>query len=325
MRVRSALLDILSDGQFHSGEVLGARLGVTRAAVWKQLRTLSKLGLTIHAVRGRGYQLAYPIDLLESETIYNHLPPYVRDLIPHIDILSQIDSTNSVLKQRAVQGAATGAACLAEQQTAGRGRQGRHWVSPFGCNLYLSLLWRFSNGPTSLAGLSLAMGVALARAIRATVSEQVCLKWPNDLVWKGQKLAGILVEIAGESAGPSYAVIGVGVNVRMPSSISTSIDQPWTDLYRLSRETPSRNALAASVLEHLVSVLRDFEQQGLAAFLDEWRELDSMAGHSVELQTPTGVIAGQAQGIDQDGSLLIQIGNEVHRFASGEVSLRMSP
>lgn len=325
MRVRSALLDILSDGKFHSGEVLGERLGVTRAAVWKQLRTLSKLGLTIHAVRGRGYQLAFPIELLKSETIYNHLPSHARDPLSHIDVLSQVDSTNSILKQRAIQGAASGTACLAEQQTAGRGRQGRHWVSPFGCNLYLSLLWRFSNGPTSLAGLSLAIGVALARAIRATVSQQVSLKWPNDLVWKGQKLAGILVEIAGESAGPSHAVIGVGINVRMPNSLNASIDQPWTDLYRLSRETPSRNALAASVLEHLVTVLREFEQQGLTAFLDEWRELDSMAGRSVQLQTPTGVIAGQAQGIDKDGSLLIQVGNEVRRFASGEVSLRMSP
>lgn len=325
MRVRSALLDILSDGKFHSGEVLGERLGVTRAAVWKQLRTLSKLGLTIHSVRGRGYQLAYPIDLLKSETIYNHLPSHARDLVPQIDVLSQVDSTNSYLKQRAAQGAVSGTACLAEQQTAGRGRQGRHWVSPFGCNLYLSLLWRFNTGPTALAGLSLAMGVALARAIRATVSQPVSLKWPNDLVWKGQKLAGILVEIAGESAGPSYAVIGMGINVRMPTSHGTSIDQPWTDLYRLSRVTPSRNVLAASVLEQLVSVLREFEQQGLTAFLDEWRELDSMAGRAVQLQTPTGVIAGQAQGIDKDGSLLIQIGNEVRRFASGEVSLRMSP
>lgn len=325
MKARFALLEALSDGKFHSGEALGAGLGVTRAAVWKQLRTLTGLGLTIHAVRGRGYQLAHPIDLLACEIINSHLSDRVRDLIPHIDILSEVDSTNTYLKRAAVGGAPTGTACLAELQSAGRGRQGRSWVSPFGCNLYLSLLWRFGSGPTALAGLSLAVGVALARAIRTFVPRDVGLKWPNDLLWQGQKLAGILVEIAGESAGPSYAIIGVGINVRMPKLASDSIGQPWTDLYRITTKTPSRNVLAAAVLEQLAIALCEFEQQGLSVFLDDWRKLDSMAGRSVQLHMHDAVIAGQAKGIDDSGALIIQVGNELRRFASGEVSLRMAP
>lgn len=324
MKARFALLEALSDGKFHSGQALGESLGVTRAAVWKQLRALSGLGLTIHAVRGRGYQLAHPLDLLTAEAINSHLPDRARERITQLDILPEVDSTNTYLKMHAIRGAASGTVCVAERQSAGRGRQGRQWASPFGCNLYLSLLWRFTGGPTTLAGLSLAVGVALARALRMFVPQDVGLKWPNDLVWQGQKFAGILVEIAGESAGPSYAVIGVGINVRMPTAASENINQPWTDLYRISHKTPSRNALAAAVLEQLVTVLCEFERQGLSAFLDEWRRLDSMAGRDVQIHMYDSVIAGTAKGIDDNGALMLQVGDELRRFASGEVSLRMA-
>lgn len=325
MKEHLALLETLSDGRFHSGETLGERLGVTRAAVWKQLRALRKQGLAIHAVRGRGYQLAYPIDLLRVEDIFDQLSNSSRQLIPRIDVFPELDSTNTYLKMHAAKEGLSGTACLAELQSAGRGRQGRTWVSPFGCNLYLSLLWRFDSGPGSLVGLSLVIGVALARALRAHVSRDIGLKWPNDVLWQGQKLAGILVEIAGEAIGPSYAVIGVGINVRMPDASGETIGQPWTDIYRITGRMPSRNALAAFVLEEFTAVLRVFEQHGLPAFLDEWRELDAMAGRTVQLHLPDGVIAGQAQGIDDKGALMILVENELRHFASGEVSLRMSP
>lgn len=319
------LLQMLADGRFHSGEALGVRLGVTRAAIWKQLRRLETLGLTVHAVRGRGYRLAYPIEFLQSEIIRRGLSPSIQAQLAQIDILSEVDSTNTCLKTRAAQGAASGSVCLAEWQRGGRGRLGRGWVSPFGCNLYLSLLWRFAAGPTTLAGLSLAMGVALARALRPSVKDGLGLKWPNDLQWRGRKLAGILVEIAGESAGPSHAVIGIGINVRMPETASTAIQQPWIDLARIASELPSRNALAVAVLEQLVIALQAFEQHGLPAFLDEWRALDVTSGRSVQLQLPTGIVAGESRGIDETGALVIQVGGELRRYASGEISLRMSP
>lgn len=324
MTDRFALLHILADGHFHSGEALGEQLGVTRAAIWKQLRGLEVLGLSIHAVRGRGYRLAQPIEFLQAELIQTMLEPGVCECLSHLDILHVIDSTNTHLKTRAAQGAVSGTVCMTEWQRAGRGRQGRVWVSPFGCNLYLSLLWRFATGPTALAGLSLAAGVALAQALRDCVGEELGLKWPNDLVWAGRKLGGILVEVAGETSGPSHAIIGVGINIRMPEGAAGEIGQPWIDLYRVSRELPSRNALAAAVLNRLVIAMRTFEMQGLQPFLETWRELDVAAGKAIQLHLPTGVIDGHAQGIDDDGALLIQVGNDLRRYASGEISLRMT-
>lgn len=318
------LLQILADGRFHSGETLGAHLGVTRAAIWKQLRRLESMGLTVHAVRGRGYRLAQPIEFLQSELIVAGLPPLLRDRLARIDLLPEVDSTNSFLKRLALQGAASGSACLAEWQREGRGRMGRHWVSPFGSNLYLSLLWRFAAGPTVLAGLSLAMGVALARVLRNEVGNGLGLKWPNDLQWHGRKLAGILVEIAGESAGPSHAVIGIGINVRMPESAAETIEQPWIDLARIAKRPPARNALAGRVLGELLVALEAFERQGLAAFLDDWRELDVTAGRVVQLHLPGSTVDGESRGIDETGALMIQVGSELRRFASGEISLRMS-
>lgn len=324
MTDRFALLQILADGHFHSGEVLGDRLGVSRAAIWKQLRGLESLGLGIHAVRGRGYRLAQPVEFLQADLIRSQLAPRVHECLPVLDILNETDSTNTYLRSRAAQSAASGSVCLAEWQRAGRGRQGRVWVSPFGCNLYLSLLWRFVAGPAALAGLSLAVGVALVQALRDCVDGEFGLKWPNDLFWRGHKLGGILVEIAGEASGPSHAIIGIGLNIRMPDDAVGEISQPWADLYRISGEQPSRNALAAAVLNRLVVAIQTFESQGLKTFLEAWRALDVTAGKPVQLHLPTGIIDGHAHGIDDDGALLIQVGNDVRRYASGEISLRMT-
>lgn len=324
MTVRISLLQILADGRFHSGEALGQRLNVTRAAIWKQLKGFEELGLTVHAVRGRGYRLATPIELLSKESLHAELSTAITPRITRLDILSEVDSTNTYIKRLAAQHVESGTVCLAEWQTAGRGRQGREWLSPFGCNIYLSLLWRFATGPAALSGLSLAVGVALARAVRLFAGAGVGLKWPNDVQWRNRKLAGILVELAGEASGPSQAIIGVGVNVRMPERMGQQLDQPWIDLYRISGRMPSRNRVAAAALEHLIYALTAFERQGLEPFLEEWRALDVMAGKSVQLQTPTAVIDGQAQGIDENGAFVIQVEGELKRFASGEVSVRMT-
>lgn len=323
MESRLKLLEILADGRFRSGEALGASLGVSRAAVWKQLRTLKRLGLEIQAVRGRGYRIAYPIEFLHADTLRSRLPASVQAAIPSLEIFTELDSTNTYLKTRAQEGAPCGAVCLAETQRAGRGRLGRIWVSPFACNLYLSLMWRFAAGPAALAGLSLVAGVALVQALKNFMPQGLGLKWPNDVQWQGRKLAGVLIEIAGESAGPSHAVIGIGINVRMPDAAAQEIGQPWTDLARSLGETPSRNTLAAAVLESQIESLRIFEREGLAPFQEAWREHDVMAGKSVQLHLPTGVIHGKAQGIDDSGALMLLVGDELRRFASGEISLRM--
>lgn len=324
MESRLKLLEILADGRFWSGEALGARLGVSRAAVWKRLRALKRLGLEIQAVRGRGYRVAHPIELLNAGTLLKHLSPSVQAVIPCLDIFTELDSTNTYLKARALGGAPGGSVCLAEMQSAGRGRLGRVWVSPFASNLYLSLLWRYAAGPAALAGLSLVAGVALVRALKQFVPEGLGLKWPNDVQWQGRKLAGVLIEMAGESAGPSHAVIGIGVNVRMPDAAAVEIGQPWVDLTHCLGGPPSRNALAAAVLESLIESLRQFDAHGLRPFLDVWREHDVMAGRPVQLHLPNSVVAGEARGIDDSGALMLQIGDELRSFAAGEISLRMS-
>lgn len=324
MRSRLKLLEILADGQFHSGEALGTFLGVSRAAIWKQLQGLRTFGVELQAVRGRGYRLAHPLELLDADTLRCHLPVSVRAQIPHIEIATELDSTNSHLKHHALNGAPSGAVCLAEMQRAGRGRLGRTWVSPFACNLYLSLLWRFNAGPATLAGLSLMAGVAVVRALGNYIPEGLGLKWPNDVQCHGCKLAGVLIELAGESSGPSHAVIGVGLNVRMPETSAAEITQPWTDLARCLGDTPSRNVLAAAILEALIVALGVFENEGMAAFLEPWRDYDVMAGRNVQLHLPGSIIEGLARGIDDNGALMLQVGDEMRRYASGEISVRMS-
>lgn len=323
MESRLKLLEILADGRFRSGEALGLELGISRAAIWKQLRALRRWGVDIQAVRGQGYRLAYPLEFLHADTLRAHLSRAAQVAIPRVDIFTELDSTNTYLKALAQDGAPSGTVCLAEMQRAGRGRLGRVWVSPFASNLYLSLLWRFAAGPASLAGLSLVAGVALVRALKDFVPEGLGLKWPNDVQWQGRKVAGVLIEMAGESAGPSHAVIGIGVNVRMPDASAAEIGQPWTDLVRCLGEPPSRNVLAAAILESLIETLRVFESEGLPPFLDAWREHDVVAGKSVQLHLPNGMITGEAQGIDANGALVLRIGDELRRFASGEISLRM--
>lgn len=324
MTTRTSLLHILADGHFHSGEVMGDRLGVSRAAIWKHLRALESIGLIIYAVRGRGYRLDQPIEFLDAKLIQPLLSETTRQKLTVMEILGDTDSTNDHLKHLAAQGAPSGSVCLAEHQRAGRGRHGRQWVSPFGANVYMSLLWRFSAGPAALAGLSLAVGVALARAVQEYVGPGLGLKWPNDLVWNEKKLGGILVEIAGEASGPSYAIIGIGLNLRMPAGANATIDQPWIDLHQICDQLPSRNALAASMLTHLLSVLQHYDTLGLSAFMDAWRSWDVTAGKAVQLHLPNGVITGQAQGIADDGAILIQVDDQVRRYASGEISLRIT-
>jgi BirA family biotin operon repressor/biotin-[acetyl-CoA-carboxylase] ligase len=316
------LLNILADGHFHSGTELGEQLGVSRAAVWKQVRRLqSEWGLEVFAVRGRGYRLAEPLEPLAQEKILDHLPNGVRNRVS-ITVCASVDSTSRVLMDQALTGAVSGSVCFAEHQTAGRGRRGRQWVSPFGANLYFSLLWRWSEGAATLSGLSLALGVALARALRDFTPVKLEFKWPNDLLCQGQKLGGVLLDMRGEGSGPCTVVIGIGLNVRMPAAAARSISQPWVDLETLAGRHVARNELAAALLTQVVAALDAFRQSGLQAFRDEWLACDRFKDSPVELQLPDRVELGIERGIDESGALLLEQNGRLHRFLSGEISLR---
>lgn len=324
MSLRFDALRLLSDGGFHSGVELGNALGVTRTAVWKHVRALGELGLDIYAVPGKGYRLAQAIELLDRDAIDAAMATDGRSLLGGLEIHRTIDSTNSYLMKQAGTGLRSGHACLAEHQDAGRGRRGRPWISPYAANLYLSVLWRFTVDPAQLSGVGLAVGVALHRALRETGLTDLTLKWPNDILHRGRKLAGILLEMSGESFGASTVVIGVGINCRMPPGAGARIDQAWTDVETAVGHAVSRNQLAGTALSHVLKGLHEFQRAGLAPFLDEWQRHDAVRGKTISLQLPNETITGTAAGIDRSGALLLSRNGTTQRFLSGEISLRLA-
>ncbi len=324
MSTKLKLIKILSDGHFHSGEKLGAELGVSRTAIWKQVQTLSLLGLDCYSVSGKGYRLPAPLELLERDTVLAAMTATAKPLLSGIELHPEIDSSNRYLMDKLSEGLEHGYVCMAERQTAGRGRRGRPWVSPFARNIYMSFYWRFEMTPELLSGLGLAIGVGVIRALRRLNIEDADLKWPNDILWQGRKLAGILLEMRGESAGPYHVVIGVGLNVDMANTDSTAeIDQPWVDLQHIAAQPISRNEIAAILLSELLLVAEQFQRFGLAPFLDEWIAADAYAGKAVEIQQGTETIIGYARGVDGNGAVLLETDLGMRQFHSGEVSLRL--
>ena len=218
-------------------------------------------------------------------------------------------------------GAPSGTVCLAEHQSAGRGRRGRTWHSPFGSNIYLSVLWRFADGMNRLSSLSLVSAVALMRCFIAVGATGIGIKWPNDIITEQGKLAGILVDVAGESSGPCYAVIGIGINYQMSDNVGQPIDQVWS---RLADKGVSagRNALVAQLLCNLVEVLTLFDKEGFTPFRQEWLDWDMLRDQDVLLHWSNENLNGIARGIDDAGMLLIERDGKLKSYAAGEVSLR---
>lgn len=316
------LLQRLADGRFCSGERLAGELGLTRSAVWKQVRRLqSDLGLTVHAVRGRGYRLASPLELLDADAIQAGLGADSRVLLERLDVLTVTDSTNVQARGSPPGKPGVARVWLAEHQTAGRGRRGRPWVSVFGQNVYLSLAWRFDLAMTELAGLSLAAGVVLAESLADLGSSTHCLKWPNDILVEQRKIAGILVEVSGEADGPATAIVGIGLNLRMPASSGELIDQPWTDLESNGLQV-SRNVLAADLLDRLLRACQLYQSERLAPFLPRWRRFDGLLNQPVNLVRGDATRQGVYRGVSAGGGMLLETAEGCTEHRAGEVSLR---
>lgn len=322
---RARLLAQLADGGFHSGEALAATAGISRTAVWKQIQTLRQRGLDIFSVQGKGYRLARPYECLDAGSIQSALPQ--RQYAP-IKVFFELASTNQYLLEQAVQ---HGEVCLAEYQSAGRGRHGHGWQSPLGAGLYLSIAWRADGLPEPVTGLSLAAGLAVLRALKSCDVPcngrhgGVGLKWPNDLLCDGRKLGGILLQVRGEVTGPCLLVLGVGINLRLPVQANTKIDQPVTDLAQIIADLPSRNHLAALLIHELSQCLERYPQQGFAGLRSDWHEHDVLRGRQVTLHLGERRIEGEMLGVDADGALLLGQQDQIQRFASGELSVRISP
>jgi BirA family biotin operon repressor/biotin-[acetyl-CoA-carboxylase] ligase len=315
--IRSLIIGRLATGHFCSGEVLGEELGISRAAVSAHIKTLVTLGLDIFSVTGKGYKLASPIQLLDSHKIISY---HSAGTSSSLEVLNVIDSTNQYLKDK-LSDIDKGHACIAEAQTAGRGRHGRTWVSPFGASLYLSMYWSFAGGYQVVGGLSLAVGVAVVSALNRVGVMDVQLKWPNDIYAKGKKLAGVLIEAEGQIGGSCEIVLGVGLNVALPANI-TGIDQAWIDLAQLSNEGLNRNKLAGYLLEELHSNLTLFEESGLGPFVERWRALDVYYNKPVKLIMGQKLIYGICRGIDDNGALVLETEGVKRAYHGGEISVR---
>ncbi|NMX58168.1 bifunctional biotin--[acetyl-CoA-carboxylase] ligase/biotin operon repressor BirA [Pseudomonas edaphica] len=312
------LLTLLKDGRFHSGEALGVALGVSRSAVWKQLQHLeSELNLPIHKIRGRGYQLASPLVFLSAEEIQERAPA----LAWPVYISDSIDSTNAEALRLVGTGCAAPFLVLAEQQTAGRGRRGRKWVSPFAQNLYYSLVLRIDGGLRQLEGLSLVVGLAVMQALRELGVQGAALKWPNDVLVGQKKIAGILLELVGDPADVCHVVLGIGINVNMQKA--AEVDQQWTSAQLETGSPVDRNHLVARLGLQLQSHLERHKAFGFAALQEEWERNHLWQGKAVSLIAGVNQIDGVVLGVDHQGALRLSVEGVEKIYSGGELSLRL--
>ncbi|MYL22858.1 biotin--[acetyl-CoA-carboxylase] ligase [Halomonas alkaliantarctica] len=319
------LMRLLSDGEVHSGEQLGEALGISRAAVWKQLKKLEALGVEMEAVKGHGYRLVQRLEPLEGAKVVAHLPASARHHLARLFIEDQLPSSNEYLRQRFQQGAGHGEVCLVELQTAGRGRRGRTWTTPWGQSLMLSVGWRFESGVVALEGLSLAVGVVVAQALERCGAAPK-LKWPNDVLLENRdgelsKLAGILVEVTGDAAGPCEVVIGMGMNLWLPEAMRAAIGQPVAALADVCPHV-ERNRLAADVIAGLLDMLATFEARGFSAWQAAWNQRHAFEGEPVYVLQGNEKYEATAGEVDASGNLWVTQAGQSRRLAGGEISIR---
>ncbi|MFA7242861.1 MAG: biotin--[acetyl-CoA-carboxylase] ligase [Sulfuricellaceae bacterium] len=315
------ILRQLSDGKFHSGTDIANLFGVSRSSIWQAMQPLSEAGVEVFRVPGRGYRLREPIEWLDCQALSSALGE--RASLFDLEILDQVDSTNRALLQKSSLGARHGSCVAAELQTSGRGRRGRAWFAGIGGGVAFSVLWRFEQGAGFLSGLSLAVGVAVVRALYAAGVCGVTLKWPNDVLHGYRKLAGILIEMQGDVSGPCAVVIGIGLNLKLSGEVLHRIDQPAVDIFSITQQMPQRNRIMALLLMHLADVLTEFSRRGFSGLRAEWKKYHIYQGKPVRLLMPDGM---QQQGVlldvADDGALLLETSCGHKRFTAGEISLR---
>lgn len=322
MTAREALVRLLAVGGYQSGEAFARKLGSSRATVSRYIKQLKSMGLQVSATAGKGYCLAYPVELLDEAIIRENVQ---EQMLFRLEIFDEIESTNTYLLDDEPPPAGKATVALAEFQARARGRKGRTWLAPFGSGVCLSVSWQFAEKPPDFSALTLALGVAVIRALKSLGVQGVQLKWPNDVIWDGGKLAGILTEMQGEPLGAAHVVAGIGLNVRLPAHTRIGGPQalPPVDLQRVcAGNTPSRNALAGALISETIIALRAFGETGLESFFDEWRAADGLAHAAVELSHGGQVWPGVARSIDRSGALLFERDGHTRPVISGELSLR---
>ena len=314
----------MSDGKYYSGEILGNRLRISRAAVWKKIKLLEDHGVVVERTRGKGYRLANPVELLDRKKLSDYLDKLKVNSPISLVIENITGSTNELLLQRVDHVDFHGTVIMAEYQTAGRGRHGNSWIAPYASGICLSIGWCFDPEPDVINLLSLAVGVACANALKKLDLHGIGLKWPNDIYFDGAKLGGILIESRAENGEFCKAVIGIGLNYALPDIARPAIDQPVTDMHSVCRIIPSRNVVAAALISETINMLADHGVSDARNIVQAWREYDCVAGKRAELINGNRKISGDIVGVDDHGALIMSVNNVTEKFYSGEISLRVS-
>lgn len=319
------VLEMLAPGHFLSGEFIGNKLGVSRMAVSKAIKGLTKHGLNITSVPGKGYQLEPPVQLLDKEFIQSTLGK-TGSLVDQIEIFHEIDSTSDYLLEQSKAGGIDRLVCLAESQSSGRGRRQRGWHASAYRNIILSIAWNFDDGMTGLSGLGIAAGISVVKALHeAGFDREIGIKWPNDIVWNDRKLGGLLIDVRGEHDGPCMAVLGLGINLSLSAEDLESIDQPSVSLEQISNATLDRNSIVTGLIKTLTELFQNYTSSGFDYFQRQWSIYDRLLGRDVNVIRGDASYSGVAMGIDDLGALLLDEGKEpVSRFLSGDVSLRLA-
>ena len=320
------LINCLADGLCHNGNDLGVALNMSRTAVWKRITQLIEMGLPIQRIPQQGYRLLVPMILLNDQEIREQLErePFNKPFQLHL--FASLDSTNRLLKE--VPHTTAVDICCAETQTAGRGRFGRHWYSPFGENIYCSSRWQFDCDLSRLSGLSLVVSLAIVETLKHQgIGEGIRVKWPNDILWHHKKLCGSLIEVMAESNSRAELIIGIGLNVNSTPShhapdTENLPDKPWCSLSDITGTYLDRNVLIVKLITTLNQFLNDFMANGFKAFLEKWHQSDYLKGQKITVSSFTGPITGIAQGVNEVGQLiLIDEEGITHYLSSGDTTL----
>ena len=321
------VLNILSDGKFHSGEAIAKHFKVSRVSIWQAIAEAEKLGVEIFSVRGKGYSLSHPVQFIDEVKVKKAIGEMASWF--NIKVFDVLDSTNNFLMQEAPKGYPHASCVVANIQTSGKGRRGRQWQSSLGENLTFSFLWRFTKGAAALSGLSLAVGTSLIRSLKKINVNQALLKWPNDILVKDdegyKKLAGILIELQGDMDGQCAAIIGMGINLKLSKNQLAKIDQPAIGINQCIDNEVDTNEFLGIIIKDLTEVSAKFESNNFEYFKDEWQSYDAFQDQFISISLGDGgIISGKEHGVNDMGALEVITEDGIKTFSSGEVSIRKS-
>ncbi len=322
-----SLLALLADGEPHTGAALARDLKVNRAALREAIERLRAQGVEVVTPALGGYRLATPVELLDARRIRGELRTIHEIKLRRLEVLFEVDSTNTRLLGLPSPPAGQADVCMSELQHSGRGRRGRRWFAPFGDSLALSLGWTWRDAMRVTPALSLAVGVAITRALARAGARGMSLKWPNDIWFNDRKIGGVLIELKADASGSAHAVIGIGLNVSLSGAVRRALEEAGVRAAAVADACcagVSRNELAGALLDELLSMLEQFEREGFAPFRDSWLGLDALRGRAAQVLAGDLAVAGTARGVDADGALLLESAGLMRRFVSGEVSVRLT-